>query len=104
MDGVDDIHLRPDSMIYIRGEEGKGSLYTLSALWGGETLYSDTCASCSHLLKPGNSDRELQMTFFKASVWCAGLTVMSSVQFPGWSGVVGVQLWLIGTAWCNCGG
>lgn len=70
MDGVNDIHLRPDSMIYIRGEGGRGSLYTSSALWGGETLYSDTCASCSHLLTPGNSDRATGDIFKSRCLMC----------------------------------
>ncbi len=55
---------------------------------------------CSHL----ETQTELQVTFLKAGVWCAGLTVMSLVQLPGWSGAVRVRLWLIWTAWCNCGG
>lgn len=63
MDGLNDIHLLPDSMIYIGGEGGRGSLYTLSGFWGGWNLvmvYSNTCTSYLQL------KIELQKTFFKS--------------------------------------
>lgn len=42
MDGLNDIHLLPDSTNKIRGEGGGGSLYGVSVLWGGETVWCPT--------------------------------------------------------------
>lgn len=78
MDRLNDIHLLPDSMIYIGGNGGRG--FCTVYLGSGELKLDDTLINTCTFAK-----------ILKASVCWAGLVVMSLVQFPGWFGAVRVS-------------
>lgn len=83
--------------------------FFVQLIWAlGEWNYVMPCSnistSFSRLLQFRNSVRATD-NFFKSQSPDdgAGSMVTCSVPFPGWSGVVRVQLWLIRTMWCSWG-